>query len=582
MNSSAGAGPLQLDLPPSAGGPWYTGLWPSQIRAVEAVLEGGAENPVIAVPTGGGKTHIARAIAQAYRANGASVFILTHRKELVVQDAGVLAEAGIEAAVYSAGLRSKRTGMVVVGGIQSVVRMSDADIPRDVGAVIVDEAHRVPREGGGQYRSFIARIRRRYPDAKLVGLTATPYRGDGLPLCGVGDSLFDCVACEISITELLEAGAVSPLVVKAQGGLALRDADLKRKADGELEEGKQGDQLMERAPAIAQSVVQQAAGRKRWIAFLPTVASARFFAGLLGQQHGVSTRVVTNDMPDKERDAIVDGFRRGAFTCLVNVNILLEGFDVPGIDLVALVRCIGSPVTYVQGVGRGMRIAPGKNDCLVLDYGRNRFRHGPLDKLRLRKEKGEPGEAPEKECPPDDGGCGAVVPLACKTCPECGYEFPDRDPWRHLRDRPDELAMVTSPDKHDTFPDAEKLRVVGVRVYPHRSAVGNLCAKLEWAVNDRPWPVRQYVIPSPDRRSYNGRRFHACLDALQVPHALRQGLTVDGVQRLVNEGVARRPAAIWVVENDRGYDEVVGWIAPGDHSRAGGQQAGQDMRRDPA
>ena len=412
-------------------------------------------------------------------------------------------------------------------------------------------------------------------------MTASPFRGDGFSLAGGGEALFDRIAYEIPITELLDAKAVSPLVVKSQGKLALRDADLKRKADGEFEEGAQGDQLMSLAPDIARSVVDHAAGRVKWLMFLPTVSSAKYFTGLLVREHGITARVVTGDMPDKERDAIIEGFRRGEFTCLVNVNILLEGFDVPDIDLVALVRCIGSPVTYVQGVGRGTRIAAGKGDCLVLDYGRNRFRHGPLDRLRLRKKKGEPGEAPEKECPPGEGGCGAVVPLACKVCTECGFEFPERDPWKHLRNKPDELAMLTSPDRHDAFPEAEKLRVTGMAVYPHQGPQ-KLCAKVEWSVDDRPWPVREFLVPAADRRSFHGKRFHACLDAMQVPAHLRKGLTVDGVQRLVRDGVAQKPAAIWVVENDNGYDEVVGRIVPGDHSNSGGQRGGQGMGRESA
>jgi len=113
---------------------------------------------------------------------------------------------------------------------------------------------------------------------------------------------------------------------------------------------------------------------------------------------------------------------------LVNVNVLTTGFDAPNVDCVVLLRPTASPGLYYQMVGRGFRLHPEKTDCLVLDYGGNILRHGPVDAIRIadRQTDGN-GKAPAKECPE----CQALIHAAYSACPDCGFEFPPPDSGKH-------------------------------------------------------------------------------------------------------------------------------------------------------
>jgi DNA repair protein RadD len=148
---------------------------------------------------------------------------------------------------------------------------------------------------------------------------------------------------------------------------------------------------------------------------------------VLAQQHGIECGFVTGETPTRERDAVLGRFRRGELKYLCNVNVLTTGFDSPHIDCVALVRPTLSPGLYYQMVGRGFRLHPGKQNCLVLDFGGNVLRHGPVDDLRIKPVGNGDGAAPAKECPE----CLALIAAGYATCPQCGYVFPPPDRNKH-------------------------------------------------------------------------------------------------------------------------------------------------------
>jgi DNA repair protein RadD len=133
-------------------------------------------------------------------------------------------------------------------------------------------------------------------------------------------------------------------------------------------------------------------------------------------------------------EGIIAAFKAGEITCLVNVNVLTTGFNVPQVDLLAMLRPTLSTGLYVQMVGRGTRKAEGKTNCLVLDFAGNVRRHGPVDSVDPKSKSGVPGEAPVKVCPE----CDELVAISAYECPCCGYEWP----------RPD------SKPKHATIADA--------------------------------------------------------------------------------------------------------------------------------
>jgi DNA repair protein RadD len=157
------------------------------------------------------------------------------------------------------------------------------------------------------------------------------------------------------------------------------------------------------------------------------VKHGEHIVSVLKAKHDVECGFVTGDTPTNERDAILASFKAGDLKFLCNVNVLTTGFDAPHIDCVALVRPTLSPGLYYQMVGRGFRLHPSKTNCVVLDFGGNVLRHGPVDQIRVKERDAGNGQAPAKECPE----CHAVIAAGYAVCPECGYEFPPPERSKH-------------------------------------------------------------------------------------------------------------------------------------------------------
>jgi DNA repair protein RadD len=128
-----------------------------------------------------------------------------------------------------------------------------------------------------------------------------------------------------------------------------------------------------------------------------------------------------------DRDRFIRGFREGRTQCLTSVSVLTTGFNVPQVDLIAMLRPTLSTGLYVQIAGRGFRLAPGKENCLVLDFAGNVRRHGPVDDVTIKEPGKGDGEAPVKECPE----CHSMVHASLKACPDCGYAFPPNEEEKH-------------------------------------------------------------------------------------------------------------------------------------------------------
>jgi len=181
-----------------------------------------------------------------------------------------------------------------------------------------------------------------------------------------------------------------------------------------------------------------------------------------GVQHALHVQRVLNGMGREcgfvcgetlpfDRAETLASFKRGDLKDLVNVNVLTTGFDAPNIDCVALLRPTNSPGLYYQMVGRGFRLDPSKENCLVLDFGGNILRHGPVDALEIKDRASGNGEAPAKECPQ----CQAVIHAAYGICPECGHEFPP--PQRAQHDQQASTAGVLSGEVTETEYDVQEV-----------------------------------------------------------------------------------------------------------------------------
>lgn len=397
--------------------------------ALWAYLRAADGNPALVLPTGAGKSPLMGAIArEAVEAWGGRVGILAHVAELVSQNADKLRAIWPEAdvGVYAAGLRRRdRFNRILVMQIQSVAKRATALGHFDL--LLIDEAHRVPLKGDGQYLQFIADCRRINPNLRVVGLTATPYRlqGAAVPVCGP-DAVLNEIAFEARIPDLIREGYLSRLVsragelpdlrgVHARGGEYV-EAELAERMDDAGLIGRTCDDLLARA-----------GDRRAWIVFCVNVAHAEHVREALAAR-GIAAGLVHAGTTRADRDAQIAAFQKGGLRAMVNVNVLSEGFDAPHIDVVAMLRPTKSPGLYYQQVGRGLRLAEGKSDCLVLDYAGNVLEHGPVDEIRVRRPARE-GAAAEvttarvKEC-----ACGALLAIGLRQCPECGHAFGSADP----------------------------------------------------------------------------------------------------------------------------------------------------------
>lgn len=381
------------------------------------------DNPLIVAPTGAGKTAIiAQLVKDAMSFSGTRVLMLTHVKELLEQGAQGLLRMYPQAdfGFYSASIGKKRLDKpITFAGIQSVWQKAYEMIPPP-DLVLIDEAHMLPRNANTRYGKFVADLKLCNPAVKIVGLTATPYRLDSGMLHKGKGAIFDGIAYDIPVGMLMDQGYLSPIISK--GGLKQIDLTNVKKRGGEFVEADLAAAASdpELVAATVAEIVELGVDRKSWLLFSSGVAHAEMLAESIAS-HGISCDVVTGADPAKQRDAKIARFKAGQTRCLVNCNVLTTGFDAPSVDLVALVRATESTGLYVQMVGRGTRLAEGKEDCLILDYGQNVQRHGFIDQVKPKKAGGSgDGEAPAKECP----SCQSMLPTATRICPECAHEFP--------------------------------------------------------------------------------------------------------------------------------------------------------------
>ena len=399
-----------------------------QIAAIDGLYQywadGRGDNPLIVAPTGAGKSLIlARLVSDALEYPGTRIMVLTHVKELLEQNAAELAQMvpGLDFGFYSASIGQKRLDKrVTFAGIQSIWKLAYDIVPAP-DLVLVDEAHLVPKNTTTRYGKFLDDLRTCNNDVKVVGLTATPYRLDSGYLHKGEGAIFDGIAYDIPVGMLIDKGYLSPVVSK--GAKAKIDLSNVGMRGGEFIESQLAMAASdpELVKATVAEIVHFGADRKSWLVFASGVAHADMIREAMSD-HGIVAEVVTGDDETRDRARKIADFKAGRLRCLINVNVLTAGFNAPATDLVALVRATASAGLYAQMVGRGTRLAPGKADCMLLDFGGNVERHGFIDAVRVKDKSsgGGDGEAPAKECP----DCQSMVPTGLRYC-ACGHKFPE-------------------------------------------------------------------------------------------------------------------------------------------------------------
>ncbi|MFG0263393.1 MAG: DEAD/DEAH box helicase family protein, partial [Novipirellula sp. JB048] len=432
-----------------------------QQAAVDAVydhLRRRDDNPVAVLPTGAGKSLVLAKIASdAVGQWDGRVLILAHVKELLEQNADKVRRLcpDIKVGLYSAGLKKRDTNTpVLVAGIQSIYkRACDLD-PFDL--IIVDEAHLISKKGDGMYRQFLADCKVINPNVRVIGLTATPFRLDSGMICSQ-DHFLNQICFEIGIKELIRDGYLCPLISKA--GVHRADFSGVRMRAGEFVSDEvdrlAGDDAL--VSAACAEIVELTADRRAVLIFATSVAHGRQVVETLRDNHGIECGFVTGQTPADERDALLTRFRGDAPTSLLeseplrylcNVNVLTTGFDAPRVDCVVMLRPTMSPGLLYQCVGRGFRLHPDKQNCLVLDFGGNIERHGPIDQIKPKEKQSQSGQLPPaKECEK----CHALVSCGYANCPECGHPFapPERESHEAHASDAGVLSGEVTDSEHD-------------------------------------------------------------------------------------------------------------------------------------
>jgi DNA repair protein RadD len=355
-------------------------LRPYQQEAVDATLahfRRQLEPAVIVLPTGAGKSLV---IAELARIARGRVLVLAHVKELVAQNHAKYRALGLEADIFAAGLQRKEShGKVVFGSVQSVARNLE-QFHGEFSLLIVDECHRIGEADDSQYQQILTHLRRANPKLRLLGLTATPYRlGKGWiyryhyhgMVRGDEKALFrDCIY-ELPLRYMIKHGYLTPPERLDMPVVEYDFSRLQAQANGLFSEADLNRELKQQkriTPHIISQIVEFAAERRGVMIFAATVEHAKEVTALLPVNDAA---LITADTPGPARDALIEAFKNQQFRFLVNVSVLTTGFDAPHVDLIAILRPTESVSLYQQIVGRGLRLAPGKTDCLILDYAGN-------------------------------------------------------------------------------------------------------------------------------------------------------------------------------------------------------------------
>ena len=323
--------------------------------AIHTQWDAGHTRTLLVLPTGTGKTIVFASVAADQVRAGDRVLILAHRGELLEQAADKLRRStGLVSAVEKADATCLNTWFrVVVGSVQTLQRTARLErFPRDYfGTIIIDEAHHAITDG---YR----RILDYFENAKVLGVTATPDRGD---MRNLGE-VFDSLAFEYKLTDAIKECYLCRIMAQT---IPLKlDISSVTMSGGDYAVGDLGTALDPYLEQIAAEMAQRCKGRKT-VVFLPLIKTSQKFRDLLNS-HGFRAAEVNGQSTDRKE--VLADFDAGKYNVLCNSMLLTEGWDCPSVDCVVVLRPTKVRSLYSQMVGRGTRLSPGKSDLLLLDF----------------------------------------------------------------------------------------------------------------------------------------------------------------------------------------------------------------------
>lgn len=386
------------------------------VDALRASYRAGHRAPLLVSPTASGKTYMFCYITQGAAAKGNRVCILVHRQELLTQTSASLDAIGVDHGRICAGRGIRAGEQVQVASVQTLVRRLDKVPPPDL--IIVDECHHAVAGAWGKVLSA-------FPQAAVLGVTATPERLDGRGLGKHCGGVFDDLVHGPSVADLIRQGHLSRPVYYAPPadtldltGVHMQGGDFRRK---------------ESAAAVgASKIVGDAVAHYRRIcpgapaiAFCVSVAEANRTAEQF-RAAGFNSATLDGSLTDGERAARIRALGNGGLHVLTSCEIVSEGFDLPVVTAAILLRPTASLSLHLQQVGRVLRTHESKSCSYIIDHVGNLLRLGlaedarewSLDGRKKRKREGEAGALPNKQCP----RCFAVHAPAPK-CPQCGHQY---------------------------------------------------------------------------------------------------------------------------------------------------------------
>lgn len=324
-------------------------------QKVQEEWEEGKKRTLLVLPTGTGKTIVFSKIIEDRVKKGERVLVIAHRGELLEQASDKLYKStGLKTATEKAGQTSLGSFYrVVVGSVQTLQREKRLNQfpPEYFDTIVIDEAHHAISDG-------YQRVLQHFESANVLGVTATPDRGDMRNL----GSYFESLAYEYSLPEAIKSGYLSPIKALTIP-LKLDLSNVKQQA-GDFSTKDLGTALDPYLEQIAEEMKKQCFNRKT-VVFLPLVKTSQKFRDILNK-HGFKAAEVNGESADREQ--VLRDYEEDKYNVLCNSMLLTEGWDCPSVDCVIVLRPTKVRALYSQMVGRGTRLAPGKKELLLLDF----------------------------------------------------------------------------------------------------------------------------------------------------------------------------------------------------------------------
>jgi len=385
-------------------------LRPYQIQAIELLRTSIQRHrrSILCVPTGGGKTTIVASMIHSATAKGKSILFLAHRKELLTQATERLESFGLAPGLIQ-GSNTKPSLNLNVASVQTLRNRLSLICPPDI--IFIDECHLAM---ANSYRIILDH----YPNAFVVGMTATPSRLDGKPL---GD-IFKDIVNPISISHLTSLDFLC--TVRKFANKEHINLDGVGSVGGDFNSAQLYSKFNKSTlyAGVVNNYIKFAKNRP-FIVFCVNVEHSKNTAKAF-QNANINCEHLDGETPQLIRDNTIARFRSGLIQGVCNVGLFTEGFDMPHISCVILNRATQSLALYLQMVGRGLRPAPNKKDLVIIDHGDNVLRHGWYDierdwSLTEKKKKTDKQNAfPVRLCE----SCEAMMPVSTSICPECGHQ----------------------------------------------------------------------------------------------------------------------------------------------------------------